>query len=591
MKSDSVPPLPARIGSALLIVLALVLPFEAALAHVGSLQLTTVELTLYAALAAWGLVTADDVLRGRTSPRSAARVLLREPLVSATTFWTVVVFASAIAAPLYRHEALKFALRSLSGVLVFFAARRLTRSPEVARRVTFALLVGASLSATTALIETAFPASERVWGLFRELSFDTFGLRRASGVFVYPTIGAMYWEAAVPLALVAPFLSGEAHPSKARRRVVIAVATSTLLFAAIVASATRSSMAGSALACLALFACVRAWSDSLGRAAVYALVMLTGTSAVAVALPGAGSLLGQRLRWWRDDTWFGVQYDAPSTPRTVEAAWFFATPVTLRNTGTLTWQRGGPHPTRLASHWYMDDADPHMRRLADFDGRRTELPADVPPGGEVTLAAVAHAPASVGSYRLAWDVVQEDVTWFSEHGNPSPEQPIEVERTSGGDTSIAPAEVAHVSPGPPAPSRPELWRAAVVLWREHPALGIGPDNFRRRYEDVLSPTGAREGQAYTDARIHANSLYFETLADLGAFGALALLGLAVSLALATRDAIRKKDALYLGLSFAAGLFFVHGASDYFLEFTPTFGLCWMLLGLVAARAAPGDSPE
>ena len=108
---------------------------------------------------------------------------------------------------------------------------------------------------------------------------------------------------------------------------------------------------------------------------------------------------------------------------------------------------------------------------------------------------------------------------------------------------------------------------------------------------MLSPTGAREGQAYTDARIHANSLYFETLADLGAFGALALLGLAVSLALATRDAIRKKDALYLGLSFAAGLFFVHGASDYFLEFTPTFGLCWMLLGLVAARAAPGDSPE
>ena len=57
-----------------------------------------------------------------------------------------------------------------------------------------------------------------------------------------------------------------------------------------------------------------------------------------------------------------------------------------------------------------------------------------------------------------------------------------------------------------------LWRAAFVAWRAHPLLGIGPDNFRHRSREFL-------GRA-SDERMHANSLYFETLADLGCAGLL-----------------------------------------------------------------------
>jgi hypothetical protein len=52
----------------------------------------------------------------------------------------------------------------------------------------------------------------------------------------------------------------------------------------------------------------------------------------------------------------------------------------------------------------------------------------------------------------------------------------------------------------------------------------------------------------------------------------------------------------LGTAIAAGTFFVHGAFDYFFEFTPLLGLFWLLLGLTAAcgqvrdEALQGSTP-
>ena len=121
----------------------------------------------------------------------------------------------------------------------------------------------------------------------------------------------------------------------------------------------------------------------------------------------------------------------------------------------------------------------------------------------------------------------------------------------------------------------------MTLWRDRPLLGIGPDNFRRRYEAVLS----RPGAAFTDTRTHANSLYFETLADMGLMGLVALAGLIGAWIGAVVRVARARSVLGLGVAIAAGTFFVHGVSDYFLEFTPTYALFWMLLGILAVSAA------
>jgi hypothetical protein len=573
-----------RVASGLLVLLAFVLPFETPLFHVGPLQITSVELVVYATLAAWGLAVAWNFVCGRSSFGDATATLRADPMVQATVLWGVVLFVSALAAPSYRDAALKFALRSLSGILVFFAARSLVRSPEAARRVVLALLAGAIASATTALIDWIVPGAT-VWTLFRESTFDTLGLTRATGVFAYPTIGAMYWEAALPLAVVVPLLGSGRDPG-ARRVVLLSVLASVPLLGAILASATRAGLAGAAVVCAGLVALAWRSRGSLrsSSAAVLSVVLLLG-----LATNATDSLLAQRLRWWQDDAWFRADYELLGEPPSVRVGEAFTTPLRVRNTGTLTWQSGGSRPVLLGYHW---EPVGRTATVGDYEGQRTPLPADVRPSSAIDLVAVARGPASPGVYRLRWDLVQEGVTWFSARGIAMPQQSIVVEDQRQG---AAPFEVsaAHARPQGlasqrPAP-RPLLWRAALVLWRERPLLGVGPDNFRRRYEDVIGL--APNGRPYSDTRIHANNLYLETLADLGLAGIAALAWLAMGLLRALRDSAAAGRLASLGSGVAAAAFFVHGGIDYFLEFTPLFGLFWLLLGLTSASSLHGLTRE
>jgi hypothetical protein len=199
----------------------------------------------------------------------------------------------------------------------------------------------------------------------------------------------------------------------------------------------------------------------------------------------------------------------------------------------------------------------------------------VQPGTDVTLVAEVAAPVQPGSYILQWDMVEEGISWFRGYGTKTGDTPIRIEPAAG----AVPAVVAPLGEPPmpilPSPARIELWRAALRLWAQHPLLGIGPDNFRRSYGKIL-------GLNPYDDRIHANSLYFETLANTGLLGLAALLALTMSLFVTARNGWRRdtteQRVLGLGLVLATSAFFVHGAVDYFLPFTPTSGLFWILAG-------------
>ena len=71
-------------------------------------------------------------------------------------------------------------------------------------------------------------------------------------------------------------------------------------------------------------------------------------------------------------------------------------------------------------------------------------------------------------------------------------------------------------------SRQKLWYAGLLAFRDHPLLGIGPDNFRRAYGHYL-------GREQTDDRLHANNFYIEVLATLGIAGLAAFVWLIVAL--------------------------------------------------------------
>ena len=115
------------------------------------------------------------------------------------------------------------------------------------------------------------------------------------------------------------------------------------------------------------------------------------------------------------------------------------------------------------------------------------------------------------------------------------------------------------------------------MWLSHPLFGMGPDNFRHTYGPYL-------GQAAFDDRITANSWPVELLATTGAVGLLAWLVIPLALLMIVRRywwaLAQRERVLAIGLGAALLAFFLHGTVDYFMEFTPTYGLFWLIAGLL-----------
>ena len=147
-----------------------------------------------------------------------------------------------------------------------------------------------------------------------------------------------------------------------------------------------------------------------------------------------------------------------------------------------------------------------------FDGLRTPFAQPVEPGDEVTMKARVRAPGYPGTYLLIWDVVQEHRTWLSLEGVYPGRSVVSVEGTPVGaplpSRGRMPSSVMRMP-------RSVLWQTAFTIAREHPLLGIGPDNFRHTY-------GRHLGLAAWDERVHANNSYIEVLAGMGAIGVVAL---------------------------------------------------------------------
>ena len=117
---------------------------------------------------------------------------------------------------------------------------------------------------------------------------------------------------------------------------------------------------------------------------------------------------------------FGANYAIP--PITGTASSTTTAQITLGNTSNFTWSAGGANPVTLSYHWYTTAG-----KTVVWDGLRTKLPADVPPGQLTQVQANLAFPSAVGTYILRWDLVQEGVSWFSGKGVRMPEQTVSVQ--------------------------------------------------------------------------------------------------------------------------------------------------------------------
>jgi ubiquinone/menaquinone biosynthesis C-methylase UbiE len=112
----------------------------------------------------------------------------------------------------------------------------------------------------------------------------------------------------------------------------------------------------------------------------------------------------------------------------------------VRNTSGQEWPAG--RLLKLGNHWLRDG------NLVVRDDGRHDLPHAVPSGATLEATLRVCAPPRPGPYELEFDLVQEFVAWWSDHGNPTARHPVLV--TPAAPESAAPASVpTHAAPARP----------------------------------------------------------------------------------------------------------------------------------------------
>ena len=93
----------------------------------------------------------------------------------------------------------------------------------------------------------------------------------------------------------------------------------------------------------------------------------------------------------------------------------------LENAGSAPWRSRSREGVQLSYHW-LD----LLGNAIVWDGPRTPFPHVVRPGEIAELEIVVVAPRPPGSYRLAFDLVEELRFWFQEVGSTPLDLPVDV---------------------------------------------------------------------------------------------------------------------------------------------------------------------
>lgn len=537
--------------------LMLLLPFEplAPLARVLGLQVSHLEV---AALVLLGASAAGIVSR-----RPSLRVPLAVPLV----LFLVAFLVSAAFAEGSSLLPLKFTARMAAAVVAFLVASlALSLAPRFSLLFSCLSLAGA-LTAAIALLEAGpWSFDEALVAPFREHAFEVGGRTRAAATFAYPNTAGGFLVLALAPTLY--FVLRE------RSRAIAAVAACGIV-AAILLTYSRGALIGAAASSATLWWLVR--SRPLLRLEVGLLLLAAVFFAVEPSFRWRASSEGDR-------SWYEARIEPRSTSLELEPRELAKTGVRVSNVGELTWGSKGKKPFHLSYRWFRLSRDSVVQPLA-LEGERTRLDDPLKPGETLDVNATVRAPEEPGSYVLIWDMVHEHTTWFSDKvGLGAPVNVVvggasAAVRTVPGDIRRAIAERSW------RPGRAELWAVALSLFRAHPLLGVGPDNFRWLYGPV-------SGHAVWDTRVFSNSLYLELLATVGLAGFLAF-GLLVARALfGLRQRASAGPFALEASTLAASLvgFLVHGLFDYLLAFTPIYLAVFILLGASSAVIRGEASP-
>ncbi len=119
---------------------------------------------------------------------------------------------------------------------------------------------------------------------------------------------------------------------------------------------------------------------------------------------------------------FRAQIEILKMAESIEVGHHLPCKVKVKNFGDYPFPARGLNPVALAYHWRLVKPP----RYYVFDGLRTPLPADLPPGQEVVLNCAVPAPLTVDHYVLEFDLIREYVGWFKQAGSSTAERACNV---------------------------------------------------------------------------------------------------------------------------------------------------------------------
>ncbi len=567
----------AWLGVAILLALA---PFERlqALVRLPGQHVSNLEAVLVAVLAAWALAlgiasrVSSTARQTDTWPGRAVAALAKAPLTAPWIALVLAMLAAALLAPSgdsLRGNALNMVGRYGLAFFVYLLAVDAAARGRVDRVVVVAAAVGFVLAAII-LLDFWGLSAVRAWLRQFRMGISLVGSQvRATGPFQYPTIASMYLEVLFALGLGCLLLMLE----RGRLQAAALVAGALLLMAqAVVLTFTRAGLV-TLLSSLAIVTALRVRERGLDRTA---LVLAGLALAVGLQFVASRSLDALRLRLSTEgqEEWYRASFDAP-LDLAVPAGGTIAVPLSVTNTGRVSWDPDAPQRFRLSYHWLLEDDD----RVVSWEGLRTDFRATVNPGETVDLVARIEAPREPGAYRLLWDVEEEQRLWFSTE----PDAMLFTSRAKVTGHGARTLDVATLKTFPKTGARPGrlvLWRAAGRMLADRPWTGVGPDNFRLLY-------GGYAGLANADRRVHSNNLYLELLVSGGLVAGVVLVWFFWRVAMISWRAVvpRAVHPAAPGVVAAVAAVAVHGVLDAFLAFTATYILTAIALGLVTGLAA------
>jgi tetratricopeptide (TPR) repeat protein len=129
-------------------------------------------------------------------------------------------------------------------------------------------------------------------------------------------------------------------------------------------------------------------------------------------------------------------------------------------------------------------------------------------------------------------------------------------------------------------NRYDFWRVSVIVFRQHPVVGVGSENFAG---DYMRLRRSSEEPAFP------HSLVFQLLEQLGAIGTLLFLGFVIA---ALASALRRRLDPGLAAAAAGGTagfvyFVVHGSGDWLWEFPAVGGMAFAAAGIAVGASGSG----